>query len=193
MCRCVTRFPCKSKATKVRCDSVASLVLLVTNSAAPDNGEFPMVLLQKRDQGGLLAGLWECPTNVVDEAVPAAEVAAELLALARQLAADAAASCDVSLLVHHLNALPVSDVRPAGAPFVHMFSHIHRSVHVFGAKVDLHVAAKARPPLQAAAAFARVNNPKAQLHSMSRLAAAGIPTLTRKVLASAAAVLGFVL
>ncbi len=152
-----------------------------------------MVLLQKRDQGGLLAGLWECPTSIVDEAVPPAEAAAELLALARQLAADAAGGCaKASLLANNLKALPVSDVRPCGAPFVHMFSHIHRSVRVFGAKVDLHMAAKACPP-PAAAACALTNKHKAQLHSISRLAAAGVPTLTRKVLTNAAAVLGFAL
>ncbi len=190
--RCVTRFPCKSKATKVRCDSVASLVLLVTNSAATDNKEFPMVLLQKRDEkSGLLAGLWECPTIAADEAAPAVELAAALLALARQAPADGGDMA--SLLACNLKTLTASDVRPVGAPFVHMFSHIHRSVRVFGAVVDVHSPATMRRQPPATTAGARPHNSKAQLHSISRLAAAGIPSLTRKILANAAAALGFVL
>ncbi len=154
-----------------------------------------MVLLQKREEGGLLSGLWECPTSVADDAVPVPQVAAQLLALATQAASAAAleaGSGDASsLLCSRLQALPASDIRPVGAPFVHMFSHIHRSVRVFGAKVDLHAAkAPCRPPLAAAA---RARQPTAQLHSMGRLAAAGVPALTRKVLCSAAAALGYVL
>ncbi len=193
----MTRFPCKSKATKVRCDSVASLVLLITNSAAPDSSEFPMVLLQKRDEkSGLLAGMWECPTSAVDEAVAAGEVATALLAVAKHAAASATAqagNCDMaSLLASNLKALSASDIRPVGAPFVHAFSHIHRSVRVFGAKVDLHSTTTRHVPLASAGPM-RCGDSKAQLHSVSRLAAAGIPTLTKKILASAAAVLGFVL
>ena len=163
-----------------------------------------MVLLQKRDEGGLLSGLWECPTSAADEAAPAAEVAAQLLAQARQAASAAAlesGSCDASsLLCSQLQSLPASDVRPVGKPFVHMFSHIHRSVRVFAAKVDLKHPHSAKTPRVAAeaaavvaAACARTHNAKAMLHSMSRLAAAGVPTLTRKVLCSAAAALGYVL
>ncbi len=156
-----------------------------------------MVLLQKRDEGGLLSGLWECPTSAADEAAPAADVAAQLLAQARQAASAAAlesGSCDASsLLCSQLQSLPASDVRPVGKPFVHMFSHIHRSVRVFAAKVDLKHPHSAQTPRVAAAACARAHNAKAMLHSMSRLAAAGVPTLTRKVLCSAAAALGYVL
>ena len=154
-----------------------------------------MVLLQKREEGGLLSGLWECPTSTADDAAPTAEVAAQLLTLASQAASAAAleaGSGDSSaLLCARLQAMPASDIRPVGAPFVHMFSHIHRSVRVFGAKVDLH-AAKVPCRLPPAAA-ARARQTTAQLHSMSRLAAAGIPTLTRKVLCSAAAALGYVM
>jgi adenine-specific DNA glycosylase len=196
-CRCVTRFPCKAKATKVRCDSVASLVLLVTNSAALDSAEFPMILLQKRAEGGLLGGLWECPTATADEAAPVEDTAAELLALARQSAAWAAAAADggeaAALLGARLSVLPACDVRAVGQPFVHMFSHIHRSVRVYGAKVDLNSAKLTRCPPPAAAARAPNPAASAQLHSISRLSAAGVPTLTRKVLCSAAAALGFVL
>ena len=151
-----------------------------------------MVLLQKRSEGGLLAGLWECPTSSVDEATPEAEVAAELLAAARSAASTAAAAAAggaACLLSSHLDSLPVTAIRPVGAPFVHMFSHIHRSVRVFGAKVDIH----STPTSRAAAVCARARDTSAQLHSVSRLAAAGIPTLTRKVLCNAAAALGFVL
>ena len=152
-----------------------------------------MVLLQKRSEGGLLAGLWECPTSSVDEATPEAEVAAELLAAARRAASTAAAAAAAGgaacRLSSHLDSLPVTAIRPIGAPFVHMFSHIHRSVRVFGAKVDIH----STPTSRAAAVCARARDTSAQLHSVSRLAAAGIPTLTRKVLCNAAAALGFVL
>ncbi len=157
-----------------------------------------MVLLQKRDEkSGLLAGLWECPTSSAGEADTPAEVAAALLALARQAAASAAVLANggdvASLLSCNLKALSVSDVRPVGSPFVHLFSHIHRSVRVFGAKVDLHSTTLTRRLPPASAACAHSHDSKAQLHSISRLAAAGIPTLTRKILANAAAALGFVL
>jgi adenine-specific DNA glycosylase len=148
-----------------------------------------MILLQKRAEGGLLGGLWECPTANADEAAPVGDTTAELLALARQSAAWAAAAAEggeaAALLGARLRVLPACDVRAVGQPFVHMFSHIHRSVRVYGAKVDLNSAKLTRCPPPAAAA--------AQLHSISRLSAAGIPTLTRKVLCSAAAALGFVL
>ena len=155
-----------------------------------------MVLLQKRDEVGLLSGLWECPTSTADEAAPAAEVAAQLLALAIQAASSAtfeSSNRDASaLLCSHLKALPVSGIRPVGKPFVHMFSHIHRSVRVFGAKVDLHSTKTISQKSSAAAACVQSHSPKAQLLSISRLASAGIPTLTRKVLCSAAAALGYV-
>ncbi len=195
--RSVTRFPCKTKATKVRCDSIASLVLLVTNSAVPDSAEFPMILLQKRVEGGLLGGLWECPTANEDEATPVEDTAAELLALARQGAALAAAAAEngeeAALLGARLRLLLACDVRPVGPPFVHMFSHIHRSVRVFGAKIDLNSAKSVRCQPPAAAACSRAPIATAQLHSISRLSAAGIPTLTRKVLCGASVALGFAL
>jgi adenine-specific DNA glycosylase len=149
-----------------------------------------MVLLQKRDEGGLLSGLWECPTCCLREDQPTSEAAAQLLALARQAASIAAvADCEgiAPSLRPHLKVLSASDIRPVAKPFLHMFSHIHRSVQVFSARVDLRLAkATASPKVCPADA-------KAQVLSISRLAAAGIPTLTRKVLCSAAAALGFVL
>jgi hypothetical protein len=155
-----------------------------------------MLLLQKRSEGGLLAGLWECPTSSADEAASEVEVATELLAVARRAASMAAAATTggdaASFLSSHLNTLPISAIRPVGAPFVHMFSHIHRSVRVFGAKVDVQSTKMLRAAPPAAVTCVRTLDTRAQLHSVSRLASAGIPTLTRKVLCNAAAALGFV-
>lgn len=123
----VIRYPIKdpSKATKVRKESVAALVVCA------ETGSGVKFLVYQRPHDGLLAGLWEAPCQVLklgstkeqDEAV------AKLLSFLPEVVGQIKSGLLERMIAAPPNCEDVGVVK-------HVFSHIHQTLHVRLATID---------------------------------------------------------
>lgn len=141
----VTDFPTKSEKAAKREETVDVCVVEVVHSSfssSDSSSSFPpSVLLQKRPEGGLLAGLWEFPSI----AVPAAEAGKTSLSSSRRAAVDDHVSrllSGVSLPSEdNATASPTSPYkllrREAIGEIIHVFSHIRMTLRVEHVRLEI--------------------------------------------------------
>ncbi|KAG5100846.1 hypothetical protein JHK82_045898 [Glycine max] len=115
----VTDYPVKGVKVKQRCDfSAVCVVELVGAEALDKNQSSSKFILVKRPEEGLLAGLWEFPSVLLDgEAVPLARREAMDPFLKKNLKIDIRKTCNIVL-------------REDIGEFVHIFSHIRLKLYV---------------------------------------------------------------
>ncbi|GAU29964.1 hypothetical protein TSUD_360790, partial [Trifolium subterraneum] len=116
----VTDYPVKGVKVKQRSDFCAVCVveLLGRETSLDENHSSSKFVLVKRPDGGLLAGLWEFPSVLIDEkTTPLARRKATDCFLKKNLKIDIKKTCDV---------VSREDV----GEFVHIFSHIRLKLYV---------------------------------------------------------------
>lgn len=115
----VTDYPVKGVKVKQRCDfSAVCVVELVGAETLNKNQSSSKFILVKRPEEGLLAGLWEFPSVLLDgEAVPLARREAMDRFLEKNLKIDIRKTCNIVL-------------REDIGEFVHIFSHIRLKLYV---------------------------------------------------------------
>ncbi|KAG4940189.1 hypothetical protein JHK87_044060 [Glycine soja] len=115
----VTDYPVKGVKVKQRCDfSAVCVVELVGAETLDKNQSSSKFILVKRPEEGLLAGLWEFPSVLLDgEAVPLARREAMDPFLKKNLKIDIRKTCNIVL-------------REDIGEFVHIFSHIRLKLYV---------------------------------------------------------------
>ncbi|XP_045789978.1 adenine DNA glycosylase [Trifolium pratense] len=116
----VTDYPVKGVKVKQRSDFCAVCVveLLGRETLLDNNNSSSKFVLVKRPDGGLLAGLWEFPSVLIDEeTTPLARRKATNCFLKKNLKIDIKKTCDV---------VSREDV----GEFVHIFSHIRLKLYV---------------------------------------------------------------
>lgn len=150
----VTDFPTKSEKAAKREETVDVCVVEVVHSSASSASSPsppvlpPSVLLQKRPEGGLLAGLWEFPSVAVSAAALAEKVKKTSPASSRRAAVDE----HVSRLLGGVS-LPSGDDASASSPspsssyrllrreqlgeIVHVFSHIRMTLSVEHVRLEI--------------------------------------------------------
>lgn len=144
----VTDFPTKSEKAAKREETVDVCVVEIVHSNAAGSSLPPSVLLQKRPEGGLLAGLWEFPSVAVSSAL--AEVKKTASSSRR-----AAVDDHVSRLLGGVPLPSSSSAADVAAPsttssspykllrreqlgeIVHVFSHIRMTLSVEHVRLEL--------------------------------------------------------
>jgi A/G-specific adenine glycosylase len=116
----VTDYPVKGVKVKQRSDFCAVCVveLLGRETSLDENHSSSKFVLVKRPDGGLLAGLWEFPSVLIDE---------ETTPLARRKATDCFLKKNLKIDIKKTcNVVSREDV----GEFVHIFSHIRLKLYV---------------------------------------------------------------
>lgn len=118
----VTDYPVKGVKVKQRCDFCAVCVVELLGvggkTLLDENQSSSKFILVKRPDEGLLAGLWEFPSVLLDgETVPSARREATNCFLKKNLKIDIRKTCKVVL-------------REDVGEFVHIFSHIRLKLYV---------------------------------------------------------------